>query len=97
MATGSSSCRTSAFRKFRRTNRQRCAGLSGITIPEIQLIPVAEISGLPPEAATVAGQTALAVRRFDRPLAGRRVHIEDFAQILGLYPEQKYASYNYET
>jgi serine/threonine-protein kinase HipA len=75
----------------------RWAEASGITIPEIQLIPVAEISGLPPEAATVAGQTALGVRRFDRPLAGRRVHIEDFAQILGLYPEQKYASYNYET
>jgi serine/threonine-protein kinase HipA len=31
------------------------------------------------------------------PVAGKRVHIEDFAQILGLYPEQKYASYNYET
>ena len=75
----------------------RWAEASGITIPEIQLIPVAEISGLPPEAVTVAGQTALAVRRFDRPLADRRVHIEDFAQILGLYPEQKYASYNYET
>jgi serine/threonine-protein kinase HipA len=25
------------------------------------------------------------------------VHIEDFAQILGLYPEQKYAQFNYET
>ncbi len=75
----------------------RWAEASGITIPEIQLIPVAEISGLPPEASTVAGQAALAVRRFDRPLAGKRVHIEDFAQILGLYPEQKYASYNYET
>lgn len=25
------------------------------------------------------------------------MHIEDLAQILGLYPEQKYASYNYET
>lgn len=75
----------------------RWAEASGITIPEIQLIPVAEISGLPPEASAVAGQTALAVRRFDRPLPGRRVHIEDFAQILGLYPEQKYASYNYET
>ena len=75
----------------------RWAEASGITIPEIQLIPVAEISGLPPEASSGAGQAALAVRRFDRPLAGKRVHIEDFAQILGLYPEQKYASYNYET
>ena len=43
------------------------------------------------------GEAALAVRRFDRPSAGERVHIEDFAQILGLYPEQKYAGANYET
>ncbi|WP_291993582.1 type II toxin-antitoxin system HipA family toxin [Candidatus Accumulibacter sp. ACC003] len=76
----------------------RWAEASGITIPEIRLIPLAEISGLPAEASTVgAGQTALAVRRFDRPSAGKRVHIEDFAQILDLYPEQKYDKHNYET
>ena len=75
----------------------RWAKASGTDIPEIRLIPVAEISGLPSEASTFGSQTALAVRRFDRPSPGKRVHIEDFAQILGLYPEQKYASYNYET
>ncbi len=75
----------------------RWAKASGIDIPEIHLIPVSEISGLPPEAGAFAGQAALAVGRFDRPAAGKRVHIEDFAQILGLYPEQKYAQYNYET
>jgi len=76
----------------------RWAEASGIRIPEIQLIPVAEVSGLPAEASTiVAGQRALAVRRFDRPSAVKRVHIEDFAQILGLYPEQKYDKFNYET
>ncbi|EXI82321.1 MAG: Serine/threonine-protein kinase HipA [Candidatus Accumulibacter appositus] len=76
----------------------RWAEASGITIPEIELIPVAEISGLPPEASTIAaGQKALAVRRFDRTSAVKRVHIEDFAQILGLYPEQKYDKFNYET
>ena len=73
------------------------AQASGIAVPEIHLVPMAEISGLPAAAAALAGQAALAVRRFDRPAAGRRVHIEDFAQILGLYPEQKYARYNYET
>ena len=75
----------------------RWAEASGISTPETRLIPVAEISGLPPEAGTLTGEAALAVRRFDRPSAGERVHIEDFAQILGLYPEQKYAGANYET
>ncbi len=75
----------------------RWAKASGTDIPEIRLISVAENSGLPSEASIFGGQTALAVRRFDRPAPGKRVHIEDFAQILGLYPEQKYASYNYET
>ncbi|WP_313952569.1 type II toxin-antitoxin system HipA family toxin [Accumulibacter sp.] len=75
----------------------RWAAASGITIPDILLIPVAGISGLPPEVNTFAGQNALAVRRFDRPSPDRRVHIEDFAQILGLYPEEKYDKPNYET
>ena len=73
------------------------AQASGIDIPESHLIPLSEISGLPPEAGALPGQSALAVRRFDRLAGGERVHIEDFAQILGLYPEQKYARYNYET
>lgn len=75
----------------------RWAQASGIAIPDIHLVPVAEISGLPAAAAAFAGQAALAVRRFDRPATGKRVHIEDFAQVLGLYPEQKYAQFNYET
>ncbi|MBF0306184.1 MAG: HipA domain-containing protein, partial [Alphaproteobacteria bacterium] len=40
---------------------------------------------------------ALAIRRFDRPTPDTRVHMEDFAQILGLYPEEKYKRYNYES
>jgi serine/threonine-protein kinase HipA len=33
---------------------------------------------------------SLAVRRFDRPGSGQRVHIEDFAQVFRVYPENKY-------
>jgi hypothetical protein len=50
----------------------RWAKASGIDIPEIHLIPVSEISGLPPEAGAFAGQAALAVGRFDHPAAGKR-------------------------
>src|SRR5262245_51589581 len=37
---------------------------------------------------------ALAVRRFDRTADGP-VHIEDFAQVFGLYPEDKYGKASY--
>lgn len=75
----------------------RWAEASGIRIPPIELIDVSNISGLPAEAAALAGQKAFAIRRFDRPAAQRRVHIEDFAQVLGLFPGEKYKKYNYET
>ena len=73
------------------------AQASGIEIPEISLISVKDISGLPHEICNLQEEKALAVRRFDRPPAEKRIHMEDFAQILGLYPEQKYDKCNYET
>jgi serine/threonine-protein kinase HipA len=36
------------------------------------------------------GNTALAVRRFDRIPGGGRIHMEDFAQALEIFPEGKY-------
>ena len=43
-----------------------------------------------PEGLPEAFGHSLAVRRFDRPRPGERVHIEDFAQVFRVYPEQKY-------
>lgn len=73
------------------------AKASGIDIPELELINLSDINGLPADAGTFSEHFALAIRRFDRQVTGRRVHMEDFAQILGLYPEEKYQKYNYET
>ncbi|WP_042446031.1 type II toxin-antitoxin system HipA family toxin [Azospirillum sp. B510] len=75
----------------------RWAEASGIAIPEIDLVPIADITGLPSSYRDFAEPFALAIRRFDRPAPGSRVHMEDFAQILDLYPDQKYSKYNYET
>jgi len=50
--------------------------------------------GLPEELAHMAGK-ALAVERFDRGPAGRRIHMEDFAQVFGLFPDGKYARRSY--
>lgn len=73
------------------------AKASGISVPEMELVETAAISGLPASYGEFNEQYALAIRRFDRPSAEQRVHMEDFAQILGLYPEEKYERYNYET
>lgn len=65
----------------------------GIPVPRLHLIPVKDIDGLPAEAAALPGN-ALAVERFDRGRAGQRIHMEDFAQVFGVFPEKKYtASY----
>lgn len=66
----------------------------GIQVPAIRLVRVADIQGLPPEAGRMEGQ-ALAVERFDRAAGGRRIHMEDFAQVFGLFPDDKYGSRSY--
>jgi len=61
---------------------------SGIQVPEFRLIPIENIQGLP-EFGPFLGTKALAVKRFDRDL-GRRIHMEDLAQVFGVFPENKY-------
>jgi hypothetical protein len=57
-------------------------------------VPVAEIERLPPDVARLPGR-ALAVERFDRAPGGRRIHMEDFAQVFGLFPDAKYGQRSY--
>lgn len=61
----------------------------GIPVPRIKLVPVQEIAGLPDDVAAM-DEHALAVERFDRGPGGSRIHMEDFAQVFGLFPERKY-------
>ncbi|MDE0419481.1 MAG: HipA domain-containing protein [Gammaproteobacteria bacterium] len=72
------------------------AGMVGIEVPEARLVPMSRIEGLPPEVADgrMAGANALATRRYDRTEEGR-VHAEDFAQVFGLWPGNKYDQYSY--
>lgn len=74
----------------------RFAGAVGIEVPEVVLVHRDEIDALPPSAWPGTEQWAFAVRRFDRPEGGQRVHIEDLAQVRGVYPVSKYEG-NYET
>ena len=61
----------------------------GMNVPALDLVNVKDIGSLPADVATMEGK-ALAIERFDRLSDGSRVHIEDFAQIFGVYPKDKY-------
>lgn len=60
----------------------------GINVPEIALIDLESIHGLPEDIGDLKGQ-AFAISRFDRTPDGP-VHVEDFAQVYRVYPEKKY-------
>jgi serine/threonine-protein kinase HipA len=66
----------------------------GIAVPPNRLVAVGEIDGLPEDAGRMAGM-ALAVERFDRGAGGHRIHMEDFAQVFGVFPDEKYARRSY--
>ncbi len=70
------------------------ARLIGINVPAVQLVDIASIKNLPQNIDGLKGQ-ALAVERFDRLPDGGAVHIEDFAQIFRVYPDDKYRSGSY--
>ena len=59
-------------------------------LPARELVSRDEFEGIPEEFETLADGLVLLVRRFDRGADGQRVHIEDFAQVFGLYPARKY-------
>ncbi len=75
------------------------AQAAGIEVPEIRLVPASQIDGLPDVEAFNTGEPFYAIRRFDRSelAAGEsRIHIEDFAQVFNLRPQQKYSQVNHE-
>ncbi len=67
----------------------------GITVPEFKLVPTTSIQGLPADINVPAGDS-LVIERFDRRSDGARIHMEDFAQVFGLYPNQKYESASFD-
>jgi serine/threonine-protein kinase HipA len=71
----------------------RIASLMGMDVPEIQLLDLNEIADIPDGLGELQGP-ALAVKRFDRSSLGP-VHSEDFAQVFGVFPEDKYRKASY--
>ena len=70
----------------------------GIDVPELLLVHRDSLSALPENAWRSNEEMAFVIRRFDRAGNGRRIHIEDMAQVSNIYPygDRKYEG-NYET
>ena len=66
----------------------------GIDVPKTTLVPVKQIANLP-KGLDAIGERAFTIQRFDRKSDGQLVHIEDFAQVFGVYPERKYERASY--
>lgn len=66
----------------------------GIDVPEIDLIDLKAIEGLPEGLGRLQGEKAFAIKRFDRSDDGA-IHIEDFAQVFEQYPHAKYDHRSY--
>jgi serine/threonine-protein kinase HipA len=66
----------------------------GIDVPETQMVPLRKIEGLPAGLES-EGDTAFVIKRFDRSDTAGPIHIEDFAQVFGLYPADKYGKVSY--
>ncbi len=62
----------------------------GMDVPERELVEKSDFEGIPTEFDTLSDGKVLLVRRFDRGAGGDRIHIEDFAQVFGVYPSRKY-------
>lgn len=68
----------------------------GIDTAHCYLKPTSQVDGVPAEFLR-HGDCVLVVERFDRASDGKRIHMEDMAQVLGASEIQKYSRGNGET
>ncbi|MGY2938745.1 serine/threonine-protein kinase HipA [Bradyrhizobium sp. GM6.1] len=67
----------------------------GMEVPARELVEKTDFAGIPEELNTMSTGKVLLVRRFDRGADAARVHMEDFAQVFGRYPSEKYTGAAY--
>ncbi len=72
----------------------RLAEIAGVEIPAVRLIETVKLAGIPNTDQNFE-KYAFAIRRFDR-LEQKRIHTEDFAQVMAKYPNEKYDGASYE-
>ncbi len=67
----------------------RLASMLGMDVPRIDLVDIHSVANLP-DGTDRFGNKAFVIERFDRLPSGEPVHIEDFAQVFGVYSKDKY-------
>ncbi|MBB4261560.1 type II toxin-antitoxin system HipA family toxin [Bradyrhizobium sp. CIR3A] len=67
----------------------------GMDVPQRELVEKSDFEEIPEEFNTLSTGKVLLVKRFDRGPEGRRIHIEDFAQVFGRQPSKKYDDASY--
>ncbi len=67
----------------------------GMEVPERELVEKSDFEGIPEEFHTLAEGKVLLIKRFDRSVDGMRIHVEDMAQVFGVYPARKYVGAAY--
>ncbi|MCP3447212.1 type II toxin-antitoxin system HipA family toxin [Bradyrhizobium sp. CCGUVB14] len=67
----------------------------GMDVPQRELVEKSDFEEIPEEFNTLSTGKVLLVKRFDRCPEGRRIHIEDFAQVFGRQPSKKYDDASY--
>ncbi|MDF0585113.1 type II toxin-antitoxin system HipA family toxin [Bradyrhizobium yuanmingense] len=67
----------------------------GMDVPQRELVEKSDFEEIPEEFNTLSTGKVLLVKRFDRAPDGRRIHIEDFAQVFGRQPSKKYDDASY--
>ena len=74
------------------------AATAGIDTPEVRLVKLddLDLTGLTGFSIPQREGWAYAIERYDRTAQGR-VHVEDFAQVFGVYADQEYRATNYDT
>lgn len=72
------------------------ASAIGITVPEIQLLPISHLENMPKDLPETLKGNCLLSRRFDRTKGNGRIHMEDFAQVFSIYDKYD-EKYNYQS
>jgi serine/threonine-protein kinase HipA len=76
----------------------RLAAAAGIETPQVKLVKLddLDLAGLTGFSVPRREVWAYAIKRYDRSPQGR-VHVEDFAQVFGVFADQEYRATNYDT
>jgi serine/threonine-protein kinase HipA len=62
----------------------------GLNVPEVRLVHRDQLTDIPADLWPDSEDIAYAIRRFDRTPSRGLIHMEDFAQVRGFYPRDKY-------